>query len=930
VRRALHDVRHALADGGSLPEDALSGAALPLGHDARVVVLRGVRGLRDLGALSPLRGLRRLEIARCGALRTMAGLGGDHGAGRLREVRVTRCAALEDCGALALAASLREVALLGVPSLRDVSPLAAVEAVTLTRPPTRIGPGVRRLSLLSATARLGEVPLPRGLTHLTLRGFRGVSSVDDLRPLAALTDLRVLDLTGCEGLPGAERRVMRGAEIRVLLGVWTTPPAVARRKEGLHELRKHPERLRALLPETREVLETVSAADVMRAETVLSEGSSPRSLEVEDAVACVSAFSAAMDDWRRCFARALAREGKVPLRDREDMLEMAVLDLWRQASAAGLAEWPLAHASNLASLRSSLLFHAAARERVVQWRRRLGTKGPLFYSNVVALPGKDGARATAQIHKEWETPHADAADVGVEDPEGGGARLLKRMSALWRGDLGVWTWTLPMMEAFRALAPVWLPRTTSRGGPKVPALSLRTLAALQSLPHTVSSRTRDYVEQTLGPPIADLDDEDLARSAWGLLRPGERGEAELLRQRALGVLQSALDDATGPTREAWAAAVSLERRTARGSVVTSSSDDARERAWLAVFEGKEVVNDVLRARSARRDSEGAAKVIWTSMGGDSLLRALLGLEDASGEAPSFTWEASDLRGLLAWSRVWARGGALGKGLRFRDAAALARAMEDALAVHEQGGPDALRNLVVLAAMAAQGDDAKDTRVAQLLARARARVASRSVAEVWSAVRGPSRVPSPPARNTPDERLLAASLDAVELLVAAAWLGVDGRDEVVTALKPRVAAASVSGQVRAKRALELLAARFPGAGAQVDALVGLLAAPPSSGPMAPMVAVALGQPILTEPSSTAYAEDGDPSRLRALGGSGPAADAWLDGDRLVLLGAGWEVDGLALDRIDAESRLERQEVTLPAGRWLLRRQDRVVARIVVRG
>jgi hypothetical protein len=150
---------------------------------------------------------------------------------------------------------------------------------------------------------------------------------------------------------------------------------------------------------------------------------------------------------------------------------------------------------------------------------------------------------------------------------------------------------------------------------------------------------------------------------------------------------------------------------------------------------------------------------------------------------------------------------------------------------------------------------------------------------------------------------------VERTAAADWVGLPDEAARVTAtLTATLADADPATRRRGRRVLTLQRTRFPGLSVSADA------APPE---VPTVVRVALGWPVLADPASAAFADDGDQEALTQVGWRGAAARVHVGGGRLVLVGPGWSVDGRTLEVDDVGTAAESHRALLSPGTWVIR-------------
>jgi hypothetical protein len=604
--------------------------------------------------------------------------------------------------------------------------------------------------------------------------------------------------------------------------------------------------------------------------------------------------------------------------------------VWR--AALGQPHEPFAKAAPATALRSAGGFRWLASRQAREWRRGMERRGLRPWvregeddadavPDVEQLPDTAGTRRqeSSGAHRDAPVSEAPRADGTRERPW-----RLRRRSALWQGDLGVWAATDELLVAFRALAPFWLGVRvggTVRAGGRV---AIRTIAALQT-PNATTRAASAALPRIPGVPIADLDDACIAEAAWARLGHEERGAAERAHARARAALAEALTNASLPQVEAWQHAVSCERRLSEQDAPDAALFAEVEAAWLELYGSAELRGDSAAAAEALRGQRGLRELESALLG--LVVRRRVGTEirpgldgaAAGSEAPARTWDVTELRALLAWCEAWARSLGLGRGLRHRRPEDLRAALAERITAVEGGSLDALGPMAMLAGMAARVLPVHPRVFADVLGAARAAVARAGGAEaVWARVRDLR----PSAVGAPDP--VAVVLDADERLAAAAWLGVPRADEVLAGVGARMAGWNDARRRRAARALALTHARFPTAGA-ADALIALLTEP--SALPAPMAAL-LGAPVLADPASVAFADDADASTLARVGVEGDAADVWVGGGRLVLVGGGWSVPGLSLEAEDVGTRGEQHSALLQPGAWRVLRAGRPVVTLVV--
>jgi hypothetical protein len=537
-------------------------------------------------------------------------------------------------------------------------------------------------------------------------------------------------------------------------------------------------------------------------------------------------------------------------------------------------------------------------------------------------PAPSGGRRqeSSGAYRDAPVSEAPRADGTRERPW-----RLRRRSALWPGDLGVWAATHELVAAFRALAPFWLGVRVGGAMRAVGRVGIRTIAALQT-PNATTRAASATLPRIPGVPIADLDDACIAEAAWARLGQEERGAAERARGRARAALAEALTNASLPQVEAWQHAVSCERRLAEEDAPDAELFAQVEAAWLDLYGSAELRGDsaaaaeALRAQRGMRDLESALLgLIVRRRQGTEARPGLEGAAEGSA-APARTWDRTELRALLAWCEAWARSLGLGRGLRHRRPEDLRVALAERIAAVEGGSREALGPMAMLAGMAARVVTVHPRVFGDVLEAARGAFMRAGGAEVaWACVRDLR----PAVVGAPDP--VAVMLDADERLAAAAWLGVARVDDVLASVGARMSGWNDARRRRAARALALTHARFPAAGA-ADALVVLLTEP--SALPAPM-ATLLGAPVLADPASVAFADDADASTLARVGIQGDAADVWIGGGRLVLVGGGWSVPGVTLTSEDVGTRGEQHRALMRPGVWRVLRHGRMVVTLMVR-
>jgi hypothetical protein len=660
----------------------------------------------------------------------------------------------------------------------------------------------------------------------------------------------------------------------------------------------------------------------------------------------------ALLEWRNCVEEMLRRlrgGGKPPAErtagfsiiedgpglDAEEQAGHLLIRLLRQAAKA--PDLPFSEASKLASLRSARGFRIVAdRAWLALYRQRKERGEAGMRSGVHAGAGPDTVAPRPSFR-------------------------MRRTSPEWDGDIGFWTLTGPLLTTLRAVGPFWLARRGARGEVKDPVPALRTLAAGQGVSGTSPRAQSDDRWATLdgfGVPIADLDDPALERAWLAKLPPQLRDRAEEGRQRAAAALGTALAEASPSQREAWNAAVAMERTLAQSVHRSSHHAEAADNAWVHLFGDKE----------KRKDAGKAFEALVHSRKIDTLLAALVTeptpkaklspTAPSAGAAPPTArkpaaplWSAGELRALIAWCEVWCEGAGIFKGLRHRSTSAHLDALErtlDLLELTFAAFPEApagapTRDLLALGGFTYRILlDARRARassvVRPLVARAesllergaRAVKAMGGADATWR--RAQTHTGAAPLPAPPGDRLLAAVLDAEERLAGATWLGgglpADHHvTQVVNSLAVEASDAGHSTRARARRALTLTRARFPPpAGDPGARAVGLLLA--SAVPVDLCPTLALGLPVLVELDSTAYADDHE-EPLQRLGADGDAALIWLGRARIVLMGPGWVVPGRPLVASARGTPSESWSTGLVPGAWAIVRDDRLVTVLHIR-